>query len=70
MAKLRREAARSGRTMSDLVESALWTVLMSCRKREKLPHLPVFSSGGALLGIADRDALYQSHGRPPVLMKA
>jgi hypothetical protein len=60
MAELRREAARQGRTMSELVESALRLLLRSRRKGEKLIALPTFHSGGALVDIADRNALYQA----------
>ncbi len=60
MAELKREAARQGRTMSELVETALRLLLRSQRKREKIVALPSFRSGGALVGIADRDALYQA----------
>ena len=62
MAELKREAARQGRTMSDLVESALRLLLRSQRKREKIVALPSFHSGGTLVDIADRDAL--SPARP------
>jgi len=60
MAELKREAARQGRTMSDLVETALRLLLRSQRKRGAIPPLPTFHSGGALLDIADRDALYHA----------
>jgi Arc/MetJ family transcription regulator len=60
MAKLKREAARQGRTMSEMVESALRLLLRSHRKREKIVALPTFRSGGALVDVADRDALYQA----------
>ena len=60
MAELRREAARQGRTMSELVETALRLLLRSQRRREKIPVLPKFRSGGTLVDIADRDALYQA----------
>ena len=60
MAELKREAARQGRTMSELVESALRLLLRSHRKRDKLVPLPTFHSGGALLDVGDRDALYQA----------
>ena len=60
MAELKREAARQGRTMSELVETALRLLLRTQRRRGKLPALPKFSSGGALVDIADRDALYQA----------
>ena len=60
MAELKREAARQGRTMSELVETALRLLLRSHRKREKLVALPTFHSGGTLVDIADRNALYQA----------
>ena len=60
LAELKREAARQGRTMSELVETALRLLLRSQRKREKIPALPTFRSGGTLVNIADRDALYQA----------
>jgi len=60
MAELKREAARQGRTMSELVETALRLLLRSRQKREKIVALPSLRSGGALVDIADRDALYQA----------
>ncbi|HEY1362451.1 MAG TPA: ribbon-helix-helix protein, CopG family [Xanthobacteraceae bacterium] len=60
MAELKREAARQGRTMSELVETALRLLLRSQRKRGRLPALPRFHSGGVLVDIAERDALYQA----------
>jgi hypothetical protein len=47
MAELKREAARQGRTMSELVEMALRLLLQSQRKRGSVPPLPKFHSGGA-----------------------
>jgi hypothetical protein len=58
MARLRREAARTGKTMSELVETALRLLLQSRRRPAELPPLPSFDSGGALVDIADRDALH------------
>jgi Arc/MetJ family transcription regulator len=60
MAELKREAARQGVTMSEMVESALRLLLRSQHKRQKMTALPTFHSGGALVDIADRDALYQA----------
>ena len=60
MVRLKREAARTGRTMSDLVETALRQLLRTRRDREPLPPLPTFNSGGALVDIADREALYRA----------
>jgi len=58
MAELKREAARQGRTMSELVETAL-RLLLSTKAGEN-PPLPKFRSGGALVDVADRDALYHA----------
>ena len=55
MADLKREAARQGRTMSELVESALRLLIRSQGKHEKLVPLPTFHSSGALVDIADRE---------------
>jgi Ribbon-helix-helix protein, copG family len=60
MARLRREAARTGRTMSELVETALRLLLQARPDAGELTALPSFDSGGALVDIADRDALYQA----------
>ena len=60
MARLKMEAARQGRTMSELVETALRLLFQSREDRGKLPPLPTFRSGGALVEVADRVALYQA----------
>ncbi len=60
MERLRREAAWQGRTMSELVEAALRLLFQTRRKRPELPTLPSFSSGGALVDVADRQALYEA----------
>jgi hypothetical protein len=60
MAQLRREAARQGRTMSDLVETALRLLFRARRSAADLPDLPTLRSGGALVDVADREALYQA----------
>lgn len=57
MAKLKRESARSGRTMSELVETALRRFLQSRPEPVRLTPLPSFKSGGALVDLADREAL-------------
>ena len=58
MRRLKREAARQGKTMSELVESALRAALRGSTVRAELPPLPLMQSGGALVDIADRDELY------------
>ena len=60
MTELKREAARQGRTMSEMVETALRLLLRSRPKRGGLPELPTFHGGGELVDISDRDALYQT----------
>ena len=60
MAQLKREALRQGRTMSELVETALRGLFQARRKKDELAPLPTFHSGGALVDISDRDALYQA----------
>ena len=60
MSQLKREAARQGRTMSELVETALRMLFRTRKKSEELPPLPRFRSGGALVDISERDALYQA----------
>ena len=60
MARLREEAARTGRTMSELVEMALRRLLEPQPTEHALPELPSFDSGGALVDLADREALYRA----------
>ena len=60
IAELKREAARQGRTMSELVETALCLLLRSQRQHQPMATLPKFHSGGAQVDVADRDALYQA----------
>ena len=61
MARLREEAAKRGTTMSELVEAGLRLVLDENPQgagAKKLPRLPAWSSGGELVDVANRDALY------------
>ena len=60
MVQLKREAARQQRTMSELVETALRSLFRSQKKRQDIPPLPTYHSGGTLVDVADRDALYQA----------
>ncbi len=60
MALLKREAARRGCTMSELVESALRLLLTAKEGPRPVPSLPSFKSGGAMVEIADREALYEA----------
>ena len=58
MLQLKREAARQRRTMSDLVETALRTLFREQKKRAKVSTLPTFHSGGMLVDVSERNALY------------
>jgi len=60
MTQLKREAARQGRTMSEMVETALRLMLKSRARRDRPPALPSFCSGGMLVDVADREALYRA----------
>ena len=60
MAQLKREAARQGRTMSELVETALRLLFHAPRRHKDLPPLPTFDGGGMLVDVDDREALYRA----------
>lgn len=59
MRRLKREAARRNQTMSDLVEAALRALLHEVEPVRDIPPLPEFSSGGARVNVANREALYE-----------
>ena len=59
MDRLRCESARTGRTMSELVEMALRQFLQRRTAAPDLSPLPRFDSDGALMDVADREALYR-----------
>jgi len=59
MRALKREAAKRGCTMSELVEAGIRLVLRKEPPAKEIPPLPKFSSGGALVDYADREALYR-----------
>jgi hypothetical protein len=63
MRRLKREAARRGKTMSELVEGALRAMLDKKAAPKDLPPLPRYSCGRELVDIADRDALYDAMER-------
>jgi len=54
------EAARQRCTLSELIETMRRMIFRSSKKRDELPPLPMFRSGGTLVEIAGRDALYQA----------
>ena len=57
-ARLKQEAARQGRTMSELVETGLRLLFKATKDQRTLPALPTFRSGGHLVDVSNRDALY------------
>jgi hypothetical protein len=60
MVRLREEAARRGETISELVEAALRLLLEPpLEAKGEPPPLLSFDGGGALVDVADRDALYK-----------
>ncbi len=61
MSLLRQEAARTGRTISELVEAGVRLLLNGApRKAKDLPPLPSFNSGGQLVDLSNRDELYDA----------
>lgn len=61
MNKLKQEAVRQKRTMSEIVETALRQLFRTQKSSATtLPPLPFFRGGEPLVDIADRDALYQT----------
>lgn len=59
--ELREEAARRGTTMSALVEAGVRRILAErpAKEADEPPPLPTWSGGGALVDVADREALYE-----------
>lgn len=60
MRRLKREAARQGHTMSEMIGTAVRRLTNEQRPRAEFEPLPTFSSGGALVDISDQGALYQA----------
>jgi len=60
IARLRLEAAKRGTTISALVEAALRGFLEEKPQKRHARRRPKWHSGGALVDIADRDALYKA----------
>jgi hypothetical protein len=59
MRRLKNEARRRGRTMSELVELALRRFLRRRPEAKRLAPLPRYSGGRLLVDVSDRDALYR-----------
>jgi urease gamma subunit len=62
MERLRRESARTGRTMSELMETALRRMLEAPDVVAGIEPLPTFSGGRVQVDVADRDALHGAMG--------
>jgi hypothetical protein len=62
--KLKEEAARQGRTMSELLETALRLYFQRSREPRNLPPLPIWNFGGFSVDVDDRDALYEAMEGP------
>lgn len=60
MRRLKEEAGRQGKTISELVESALRLWLAKRESAKDLPPLPKFRGGVCRVDIADREALYRA----------
>jgi plasmid stability protein len=63
MRDLKMRAAREGRTMSELVETALRRLLDEHPVEKDLPPLPVMVAR-ELVDVSDRDALYRAMEEP------
>jgi len=63
MRELKMLAAREGRTLSDLVEAALRSLLDRRPEERDLPPLPVMRAR-ELVDLADRDALHRAMEEP------
>jgi plasmid stability protein len=63
MRDLKMHAAREGRTMSELVETALRRLLDEHPVEKDLPPLPVMMAR-ELVDVSDRDALYRAMEEP------
>ncbi len=60
MTRLKEEAARQHKTISELVEGALRMMLEKPQRQSMLRPLPEFDGGGCLVDVSDRDALYHA----------
>lgn len=60
--RLKEEAARQGRTMSEMVEAGLRLLFRHRRAGTALPPLPTFDCGPARVDVANREALSRVMG--------
>ena len=64
MRELKQEAARTGKTMSELVEAALRSALARRGEPLQAVTLPTFSGGTPRVDISNRDLLYEVMEKP------
>lgn len=57
MKRLKEESVRQGRTMSELLETALRAMFQSRKSRKVLPPMPTFAGGVPRVNVANREAL-------------
>jgi len=60
MDRLRKKAAKTGHTISELVEDAIRVSLKPQPPQKDLPPLPTWDMGRFLMDITDREAIYQA----------
>jgi ribbon-helix-helix CopG family protein len=60
MERLRQKAARTGFTISEMVEAALRMYLKERPPAKDLPPLPSWHGGRFLVDITDREAMYNA----------
>jgi hypothetical protein len=58
MVRLREESVRQGKTITELVESALRLLLRQQKSKKTLQELPSFKGGTPNVNIDNREALY------------
>ncbi len=58
MARLREESIRRGKTINELVESALRLMLRQQKSKKTLQELPSFNGGIPKMNLVNRETLY------------
>jgi hypothetical protein len=61
--RLKLEAGRQGKTMSELVETGLRLLFRSPRAASAIRPLPTFRSGGHKVDVSSRESLYEAMER-------
>jgi len=57
--RVKEEAARRRTTISEIVEGALRAHLQPKPDMKELPPLPTWNSGGLLIDVSNREAMYE-----------